>query len=155
METGQVGTNSGLVYVPLVDEGCCVAPGGNPPHDPNFWWVLMMARLKPGVHADAARDPLDVLLKRTVAVAKPALAAKDLPRITLLPGGRGQVEDRGEMQDPLETMAGVTTLVLLIRARMSPVCCSLVAGRGSGNSPFGRPWPANSAPSSGNSSRKR
>jgi predicted permease len=117
--TGQVGTNPD-VYVPLAMKAR-VVPGDDPPRDPNFWWVLMMARLKPGVHPDAVRDALDVLLKRTVAVAKPALAAKDFPRITLLPGGRGQVEDRREMQDPLETMAGVTTLVLL-------VACANVAG---------------------------
>ena len=44
--------------------------------DPNFWWVLMLGRLKPGVHVAEARDALDVLLKRTVASAKPELTAR-------------------------------------------------------------------------------
>ena len=57
---------------------------------------------------------LDLVLKRTVASAKPQLAAKDLPRLTLLPGARGQHESRDSMRDPLRTMAVVVTIVLLV-----------------------------------------
>jgi predicted permease len=117
--TGQVGTSPD-VYVPFALKQR-VNPNDDPPRDPNFWWVLMLGRLKPGIDAARAQDALDVLLKRTVAAAKPALAAKDLPRVTLLPGSRGQVEVREEMRDPLETMGIVTTLVLL-------VACANVAG---------------------------
>ncbi|MGH9408067.1 MAG: ADOP family duplicated permease [Vicinamibacterales bacterium] len=117
--TGQVGTNPGL-YVPLALKAR-VVPNDDPPLNPNFWWVLTMGRLKPGARPDEARNALDLLLKRTVAAAKPQLAAKDLPRIELLHGGRGQVEDRQDMQEPLETMALVTIIVLL-------VACANVAG---------------------------
>jgi predicted permease len=117
--TGQVGSEPDL-YLPLSLHSR-VVPNDDPPMDPNFWWVLMLGRLKPGVRVDEARNAVDVLLKRTVAAAKPALAAKDLPRIDLLPGGRGQVETRDEMRDPLETMGIVTVLVLL-------VACANVAG---------------------------
>lgn len=117
--TGQVGTNPD-VYVPLALKSR-VDPNDDPPFNPNFWWVLTMGRLKPGATADEARDALDLLLKRTVSAAKPQLAAKDLPRVQLLPGARGQAEDREEMRAPLETMALVTLIVLL-------VACANVAG---------------------------
>ena len=86
----------------------------DPVADANFWWVLMLGRLKPGIRVEEARDALDVLLKRTVASAKPALSGKDLPRVDLLPGGRGQVEDRDAMRQPLRIMAIVTAIVLLV-----------------------------------------
>jgi predicted permease len=117
--TGQIGSEPDI-YVPLALKPR-VDPNDDPPMDPNFWWVLVLGRLKPGVSAAEARNTLDVLLKRTVTAAKPALAATDLPRIDLLPGGRGQVEMRNEMRDPLQTMAIVTALVLL-------VACANVAG---------------------------
>jgi predicted permease len=117
--TGQVGTNPD-VYVPLALKAR-VVPGDDPPLNLNFWWVLTMARLKPGATAEEARNAIDLLLKRTVSAAKPQLAARDLPRIELLPGGRGQVEDRQDMLQPLETMGLVTIVVLL-------VACANVAG---------------------------
>ena len=117
--TGQVGTNPD-VYVPLALKSR-VDPNDDPPLNPNFWWVLTMGRLKPAVTVEEARDVLDVLLKRTVSAAKPQLADKDLPRVQLLPGGRGQAEDRAAMRAPLETMAVVTLIVLL-------VTCANVAG---------------------------
>ncbi len=89
-------------------------PGDDPMMDPNFWWVLMLGRLKPGVNAAEARDALDVLLKRTVASAKPELTARDLPRVDLKPGALGQFEDRDAMREPLKTMAIVTAIVLLV-----------------------------------------
>jgi predicted permease len=117
--SGQIGSEPD-VYVPLALKPR-IEPNDDPPMDPNFWWVLMLGRLKPGVSAAEARNALDVLLKRTVIAAKPALAAKDLPRVDLLPGGRGQVEMRDGMRDPLQTMGIVTALVLL-------VACANVAG---------------------------
>jgi predicted permease len=117
--TGQVGSDPD-VYVPLAAHAR-VMPQDDPLDDPNFWWVLMLGRLRPGVSEADARAALDVLLKRTVAAAKPALAVKDYPRVELLPGGRGQLEERNTMRDPLRTMAYVTIVVLL-------VACANVAG---------------------------
>ena len=117
--TGQVGTNPD-VYVPLALKAR-VVPHDDSPLNPNFWWILTMARLKPGVDIAAAQAALDLLLKRTTAAAKPTLSASDLPSVQLRPGGRGQIETRDGMQQPLETMAAVTLIVLL-------VACANVAG---------------------------
>jgi predicted permease len=110
--TGQVGSDPDL-FLPLMLHSRFM-PNDDPIMDPNFWWVLMLGRLKPGANAAETRDALDVLLKRTVASAKPNLTAKDLPRVDLKPGAHGQLEERDAMRDPLRTMAIVTVIVLLV-----------------------------------------
>jgi predicted permease len=86
----------------------------DPSDDPNFWWVLMLGRLRPGVAADHTQGTLDVLLKRTVQHARPELAAKDLPRVEVLPGAWGQSEVRDQLTEPLQVMAIVVSIVLLV-----------------------------------------
>ena len=63
--------------------------------DPGYWWVLLMARLRPGISLEGAQTALDSPLKRTVAEGNPSLQTGELPRLELLPGGRGQIENRG------------------------------------------------------------
>jgi predicted permease len=82
--------------------------------DPNFWWVLLAARLKPGITPARAQPVFDAILKQNIAFNRPALAAKDLPRIELQPGSRGQLEEREGTRRPLAIMAGVVTFVLLV-----------------------------------------
>lgn len=110
--TGQAATSPDL-YVPLAAYGPVMRPG-DPVNDPNTWWVLMMARLRDGVEAAQVQPVLDLVLKQTVAAAKPALEAADLPRVFLEPGARGQRESRSEMREPLQTMGIVVGIVLLV-----------------------------------------
>ena len=110
--TGQV-DNAPDVYVPLAHRGRIVRAEERD-DDPNYWWVLIVGRLRSGVSADALQRTLDVVLKRTVAVARPQLAAADLPRLALLPGARGQEETRATMREPLRAMSVVVAIVLLV-----------------------------------------
>ena len=110
--TGQVG-DAPDVFLPLEQRGPVVRDDERE-DDPNFWWVLPAGRLRPGVTLAKAEDALDVVLKRAVAAAKPALTAKDLPRLHVRPGARGQFESRDSMRDPLRAMAGVVSIVLLV-----------------------------------------
>ncbi len=82
--------------------------------NPNHWWVLLMARLRPGVSPERARSSFDTLVKQSVAANRPAIEAKDLPRVVLEPGARGQSEIRQDLREPLKTMAGVVAIVLLV-----------------------------------------
>ena len=114
--TGQVGAPAD-VFLPLASYPALLRLGPQARDDAtgsNFWWVLMMARPHAGVSPAALNPVADGVLKRTVAAAKPTLTAKDLPQIELLPGARGQVEERGEMLQPLRMMAGVVGIVLLV-----------------------------------------
>ena len=110
--SGQVG-ESPDVYVPLALRGRITKSPENP-DDPNVWWILMMGRLKPGATRPQAQPALDLILKQTVAAARPTMAAKDLPRVDLIAGARGQVEDRDSMREPMRTMAIVVVMVLLV-----------------------------------------
>ncbi len=111
--TGQVNASPD-VYVPLAVRNQVAPLGSDTPDDPNVWWVLMMGRLKPGVTAEQAQPALDLILKQTVAAARPAMEAKDLPNLELLPGSRGQVEERDGMREPLRMMSLVVVIVLLV-----------------------------------------
>jgi predicted permease len=82
--------------------------------DANFWWVLLIGRLRPGVTAAEVRAAMDAVLKRTVAAAKPQLGPKDLPALEVLDGSRGQHETRNSLREPLRTMAIVVGIVLLV-----------------------------------------
>jgi predicted permease len=86
----------------------------------DHWWVLMMARLPPDATPDAVRPALAGVLRQSIADGNPALASDDLPELELLPGSRGQMEARDGMREPLQAMALIVGVVLL-------VACAIVA----------------------------
>lgn len=87
---------------------------GDNPKSPDSWWVLMMGRLKPGWTAAAVQPRIDAIVKQTVRGVRPAIDAAGLPRVTVDPGSRGQNEARQTMREPLEAMAWVVAIVLLV-----------------------------------------
>jgi predicted permease len=109
--TGQVGERPD-VFVPFAWRQRVTHD--DPSDDPNFWWVLVMGRLRAGVAAEHTEGTLDLLVKRTVQHARPGLAAKDLPRVEVLPGAWGQQEVRDQLAAPLRIMGLVVAIVLLV-----------------------------------------
>lgn len=87
---------------------------GDNPDDPNYWWVLIMGRLKNGATADRVQPAADALLKQTVASAKPDVPITALPRVKIEPGARGQTEVREGLREPIRIMAVVVSIVLLV-----------------------------------------
>ena len=81
---------------------------------PNYWWVLVMARLTPGTRPAEIQAAADLIVKRTTASARPQLTPKDLPRVSVEPGSRGQTENRDSVREPLTTMALVIAILLLV-----------------------------------------
>jgi predicted permease len=113
----QVGVRP-AVAVPLASYGALY---GDDIANPNFWWVLVMARLKPGVAARDIQPVVETVVRQTVAAARPDLGAEDLLSVTIEPGSRGQTEERAGLVEPLKTMAIAVGLILL-------VACANVAG---------------------------
>jgi macrolide transport system ATP-binding/permease protein len=101
------------VMVPLTTYAAVTRRVDEDPADPNFWWVLMMARLKPGVSPEQIQPVADLVVKQTVSAARPDHPADQLPRVRVEPGSRGQVESRASMREPFTVMAGVVAIVLL------------------------------------------
>ena len=100
------------VIVPLASYRA-VTRGDNP-DDPNYWWILMMGRLKGGATADRLQLAGDTILKQTVASVKPDLKATALPRLKVESGARGQTEIRNGLREPIRIMAVVVSIVLLV-----------------------------------------
>jgi predicted permease len=82
--------------------------------DPDSWWLVVMARLRPDVSESRAQAALDVVLRRVARESLPDRKKRDLPRMRLLTGARGLDELREQFQRPLLVLLSLTGLVLLI-----------------------------------------
>ena len=81
----------------------------------DFWWVVMMARLKPDVTMDAARANVEPIFKGN---AMEGITVKDkpplIPSVELDPGGQGIDRLRRDLDQPLSIMMVVVFVVALI-----------------------------------------
>src|SRR5205085_3123637 len=90
--------------------------------DISAWWVLIAARLKPGVPTAQAQAALDLVFRNNVLHAgKPLSNEADEPQIRLLPAREALVGRSGQLADPLRVMMVAVAMVLLI-------ACANVAG---------------------------
>ncbi|HEY1241756.1 MAG TPA: ABC transporter permease, partial [Bryobacteraceae bacterium] len=114
-----VGNHSDL-FMPIV-----MMPSVNPPargwNTRHWWWLNVMARLKPGATLASARSELDVLwqqiLKADPEYKPPAAYNPDgekFNRMTVLPGSGGWSGLRLQFAKPLMVLMIVVGLVLLI-----------------------------------------
>jgi len=110
------------MWVPMV-----MAPRLNPNfvhrhNDEAAWWLLIAARLKPGVPAAQQQAAVEVLFRNQVLHgAKPLSQEADSPKITLSPAQEALVGASGQYADPLRVLTVAVGIVLLI-------ACANVAG---------------------------
>lgn len=94
------------------------------------WWLRMMGRLKPGATGDQAALALNGLFQQTVvehrkarqevAIAQQSrvqildITPGEMPKLTSIPGGQGEMNTRDRYRRPLYILFGVVVLVLLI-----------------------------------------
>ena len=108
------------IWIPLVREAR-LAPwgassnGGEMWTRADYWWVMIMARLKPGVSEQAALAAAQgPFLESAMAAAKKDLKPGEAPQIVLVPARRGLDTISGDFSQPLRVLTVVVALVLLI-----------------------------------------
>ncbi|MGH9584897.1 MAG: ABC transporter permease, partial [Bryobacteraceae bacterium] len=113
---------------------------------PDFWWVQIFGRIKPGVSDQSAATAVQAALMHEIeSYTGRALPASNHPKIVLQPGGRGVALLRDRIGREIYILAAVAAIVLLIacanlaslllvrysaRAREIAIRISLGAGRG-------------------------
>jgi predicted permease len=108
-------------WVPLAEEPGLTPWGVQPPKGQSFftaknwWWLMIMGRMKPGVSREQARAGLDVWLRQTLT-GELGLSEAEAQAfvIKLEPASRGLDNLRVEFSQRLLILMGVVGLVLLI-----------------------------------------
>ncbi|MEO8362551.1 MAG: ABC transporter permease, partial [Vicinamibacteria bacterium] len=80
----------------------------------DFWWVLMMARLKPGIASAQAQANVDTIFKQGAMDGISPKETPTVPSVLLDPGGQGIDRLRRDLDKPLSIMMAVVFLVALI-----------------------------------------
>lgn len=118
--TGPEARTNPDVYLPLAMQPrvyswrYAVKTKGSLLDDPDYWWTVVMGRLKPGADEAAAQAELDRVLTDTVRATLPDRGNRDQPHLRLLPGRRGVDELARYLGPPLWVLLLFVALVLLI-----------------------------------------
>jgi predicted permease len=108
------------IWIPLVKEARLVPWGassysGDMWTRPDSWWVMIMARLKPGVSEQAALAAAQgPFLASAMAAAKKDLKPGEAPQLVFVPASRGLDTISWQFSQPLRVLTVVVALVLLI-----------------------------------------
>lgn len=109
-------------WAPLMDDpkllpwsGSSTPDNRSPFTSRDWWWLTMMARLKPGVTEKQANTELDVLFQQSISAASSASARPETtPHIELQPASGGLTYLRSQFSKPLQILMTVVAVVLLI-----------------------------------------
>jgi predicted permease len=82
--------------------------------DANFWWVLVMGRVKPGVADETARAALDVTMNAAVRSTMTVEKDQSLPSLTLQDGSRGENSAGRMFSKPVYVLMALAGFVLLL-----------------------------------------
>ena len=109
------------IWIPLIQEARIGPWGAAPPHSremwtrPDWWWVMVLARLQPGVTEQQALVAAQVpFLRSAAAAAKTPFKPTEAPQVEFLPASRGLDTLRWQYSRPLLVLMTVVSLVLLI-----------------------------------------
>jgi predicted permease len=109
------------IWIPLVKEarlgpwGASSQEGSEMWTRPDRWWVMIMARLKPGVSEQAASAAAQrPFLESAMAAVGEDLKPGEAPQLVLVPASRGLDTISWQFSQPLRVLTAVVALVLLI-----------------------------------------
>jgi predicted permease len=80
----------------------------------DFWWVLVMGRMKPGVPDATAAAALTVTFNAAVHATMTVKNDNQIPRLILANGSRGQNPYADDMSKPVLVLLGLAGFVLLL-----------------------------------------
>ena len=110
------------VFVPITLRGV-VEPGFNAFENRRSYWAYLFARMKPGVSIEEARTAINLPYRNIIndveaplqrGMSDQTMARFKVRDILVEEGARGQSTVRGEAEQPLTLLLGVTALVLII-----------------------------------------
>ncbi|HEV1283785.1 MAG TPA: ABC transporter permease [Bryobacteraceae bacterium] len=78
----------------------------------NYWWLMIIGRLKPGVTDQAANAALEVSFRNSFRAA--IRYTKDIPRFSIIKGSRGMDRRQLQFTKPIYLLLALAGLVLLI-----------------------------------------
>ena len=82
--------------------------------DPEFWWVHIVARAKPGVTEQAAQSALAARFEAAIRATMTVKPGQTLPRLVLVDGSRGLHMNDNFLSKPFYVLFVLTTLLLLL-----------------------------------------
>jgi len=105
-----------LTMQPLVVPRAQLTESGNSSllNNPQSWWVLILARLRPDVPEARAQAALDVVLRQTAIATLPKAKGMDQFHLKLEPGYRGLDYLKDEFARPSYVLLTLAGLVLLL-----------------------------------------
>jgi predicted permease len=90
-------------------------PWGEDTRTLNNWWLVILARLKPGITREKAQAAVSLLFRNQMLHGdKPLSKEADDPSMTLLPAQSGLTGERGFFSKPLYVLMCAVGLILLI-----------------------------------------
>src|SRR5262249_18229610 len=104
------------IYVPMALEPLLVSPnGGGPMQVPDWWWLQIMGRVRPGVSPEQVRGNMDGVFQQNVReISGDKSPSPFSPTLEVVSGSRGLYSSRETYSQPLMILMVIMGLVLLI-----------------------------------------
>jgi predicted permease len=106
------------IYVPLTTQPLLVPRAQNGSvsllNNPESWWIVVLARLRPDVPEARTQAELDVTLRQSAMATLPQAKGMEQFHLKLEPGARGLDSLQGDFARPSYVLLGLSGLVLLL-----------------------------------------